>query len=65
MLDIINQLNIDFSIDDLNDFSVKNQKILDEEEKTYKEDEVYISLSLLCIALIDLGILELDEKQVF
>lgn len=64
MLDIINQLNIDFSIDDLNDFSVKNQKILDEEEKTYKEDEVYISLSLLCIALIDLGILELDEKQV-
>lgn len=64
MLNIINQLNIDFSIDDLDDFSVKNQKILDEEEKTYKEDEVYISLSLLCIALIDLGILELDEKQV-
>ncbi len=63
-LNIINQLNIDFSIDDLDDFSAKNQEILNEEEKIYNKENIYITLSLLCVALIDLGILELDEKQV-
>lgn len=63
MLDIFIMFNLDFSIDeDLNDFSVKNQEILNEEEKIYNKEEVYTSLSLISIALLDLGILSLKEE---
>ena len=62
MLNIINQLNIDFSIDDLDEFSTKNQEILSQEEKIYNKEKVYTSLSLISIALIDLGILSLKEE---
>ena len=62
MLNIINQLNIDFSIDDLDEFSTKNQEILSQEEKIYNKEKVYTSLSLISIALIYLGILSLKEE---
>ena len=52
-----NQMNIDNY--DLDDFSDCNMDIFNFEEGNYTNNEMYRILSLLCISLLDLGILEI------
>ena len=44
---------------DLDDFSDCNMDIFNFEEGNYTNNEMYRILSLLCISLLDLGILEI------
>lgn len=46
---------------DLDDFGISNRKILDYQEDHYSDNKVYKILSLLCIAFIDLGLIEIEE----
>ena len=45
---------------DLDNFSKTNEIIIDNQEEYFKQSNVYRLLSLLCIALIDLGLIEVE-----
>ena len=46
---------------DLDDFKESNQKIYSYQQEHYNKDKAFRLLSLLCLALIDLGLIEIDE----
>ena len=46
---------------DLDDFAKTNKQIFNFQESNYKKNKKYRLLSLLCIALIDLGLIEIEE----
>ena len=61
LLNILNEIfKIEELANNLDDFKIVNKKILEIEEKSYKENSVFITLSLLSVALIDLGIIQID-----
>ena len=41
-------------------FGESNLKIFEQEEVQYEKNNLYNALSLLCVSLIDLGILEIE-----
>lgn len=45
---------------DVDAFGESNLKIFEQEEVQYEKNNLYIALSLLCVSLIDLGILEIE-----
>lgn len=45
---------------DVDAFGESNLQIFEWEEAQYEESRLYHALSLLCISLIDLGIIELE-----
>ena len=45
----------------LDQFGESNKRIFDFEEMEFSKESLYRALSLLCISLIDLGLLELEE----
>lgn len=47
---------------DLDDFREVNKKIFDFEEKEMESNKAYRILSLLCVSLLDLGLLEIEEE---
>lgn len=47
---------------DLDDFSQTNKLVLDYQEQNYTQNNTYKVLSLLCIALIDLGLITIEEN---
>lgn len=49
----------DFKISEIDDFVNINMSIYDYEEYLYTEEGYYLVLSLICVSLIDLGIIEL------
>ncbi len=53
----IGKLNLD-----LDDFREVNKKIFDFEEKEMESNKAYRILSLLCVSLLDLGLLEIEEE---
>ena len=53
----IGKLNLD-----LDDFREVNKKIFDFEEKERESNKAYRILSLLCVSLLDLGLLEIEEE---
>lgn len=48
---------------DLDDFSQTNEIIIDTQEENFKQNNTYKLLSLLCIALIDLGLIEIQGDK--
>lgn len=46
---------------DVDAFGPANMRIFETEENGYERDKVYYALSLLCISLIDLGIIEVER----
>lgn len=48
------------TLEDVDDFSNLNLLIYNKEEESYKFNKLYVTLSLLIMAFIDLGIIELD-----
>lgn len=59
MLNGLNVLGIgDF---DLDDFSQCNQELFDYQENYYAIHQKYRLISLVCMALIDLGLVEFEE----
>ena len=58
LLKSFNQMNINNY--DLDDFSNCNMDIFNFEEENYSNNKMYRILSLLCISLLDLGILEIS-----
>lgn len=60
-LKIINELTKhNVTLEDVDDFSNLNLLIYNKEEESYKFNKLYVTLSLLIMAFIDLGIIELD-----
>ena len=45
----------------MDDFREVNKKIFDFEEKEMESNKAYRILSLLCVSLLDLGLLEIEE----
>ena len=56
---IKNLTNHELIITDVDDFSNLNLSIYKKEEENFKFNKLYVTLSLLMIAFIDLGIIEL------
>lgn len=52
---------IDIGELNLDQFGESNKRIFDFEEMEFSKESLYRALSLLCISLIDLGLLELEE----
>ena len=48
---------------DLDEFSQTNEIIIDTQEENFKQNNTYKLLSLLCIALIDLGLIEIQGDK--
>ena len=48
---------------DLDDFSQTNEIIIETQEENFKQNNTYKLLSLLCIALIDLGLIEIQGDK--
>lgn len=48
---------------DLDDFGLANKSIYTYEEEEYNKDSLYRILSLLSVALIDLGLIEIEQLQ--
>ena len=46
---------------DIDNFGETNIKLFEQQENTYSSNGFYRALSLLCISLIDLGIVEITE----
>lgn len=55
--DIVGEISLD-----VDNFSTDNKKIYDYEEEEFKSSKVYRLLGLLVIALIDLGLIEIQEE---
>ncbi len=47
----------------LDEFGETNRQIFEYEEGEYELNHTYRALSLLCVALLDLGILETDDES--
>lgn len=62
LLKAIEIMNIDNY--DLDKFSECNLRIFDYEENVYSNELVYHVLSLICISLIDLGLIEIEDLEV-
>lgn len=48
---------------DIDNFGDCNMKIFNYEENEFATEQVYRALSLICVSLIDLGLIEVDSKQ--
>jgi hypothetical protein len=46
---------------DVDNFAETNMWIFENKEMEYERDKMYYALSLLCISLIDLGIIEVQN----
>lgn len=46
---------------DVDEFGESNLQIFEQQEELYEKNNLYKALSLLCVSLIDLGILEIEE----
>lgn len=58
MLAALGEMNLDEL--DVDDFGKSNLQIYEHEEQKYKNSGLYCALSLLCISLIDLGLIEIE-----
>lgn len=58
MLDLLEILDIKYDIDDLGRM---NTEVYEFERKSFDKDDYFLAISLLSIALLDLGILEIEE----
>lgn len=71
LFDSLEMIGIDTAsdsfMDSLDDFSISNSRIFEWEELVYEKKRQYGLLSLLVIALLDLGLikLELQERQIY
>ncbi len=55
-------LSMNVSDYDIDKFGVTNMKIFDFEESNFKKEQLYRALSLVCISLIDLGLIEIENN---
>ena len=61
LIDTLKEIGIErFDIDNVGEH---NQVIFQYEEKMYVSEELYRSLSLLCVSLIDLGLIEIEIES--
>lgn len=59
LISAMNKIGVSFSENELDDFSYVNNSIFEYEENKFSSSGTYNLLSLLCISLIDLGIISL------
>ena len=59
MLNVLKELDVKKI--NLDEFYESNIKVFESQEKYYREKKLYRALSLLCIALMDLKLIEFDE----
>ena len=57
---LLKELKINFNISDLDNFEETNMEIFEEVEQYYLLNNSYIILSLLFLALLDLGLIEIE-----
>ena len=59
LVNALSELNVrDYNLDD---FWVTNKTVFDFEEETYAKEQLYTTISLICISLLDLGLIELED----